>query len=143
MARAILRDEGRVLPVSAWCQGPFGIDGAYVGVPARLGRDGRDRDRRPRPRAGRGRRACRPPPTEIVGRVAALDELLGEDAAPPPAAAAAPAPRRAAAPTEDGVRDLRLESRIRAAARQRLAREGRLALLDDVVDAAMRRVVAR
>ena len=79
-----------------------------------------------------------------MGRVAALDELLGEDAAR--AAGSAPphrAPRRAAAPTEDGVRDLRLESRIRAAARQRLAREGRLALLDDVVDAAMRRVVAR
>lgn len=29
-----------VLPVCAWCTGEFGIDGVYVGVPARLGRGG-------------------------------------------------------------------------------------------------------
>ncbi len=143
MARAILRDEGRVLPVSAWCEGPFGIAGAYVGVPARLGRAGVteivDVGLAPDEVAGLQAAAA-----EVVGRVAALDELLGEDAAGPSAPAAAPAPlRRAAGPAEEGARDLRLESRIRAAARQRLAREGRLALLDDVVDAAMRRVVAR
>jgi len=40
MVRAILRDEGAVLPVAAWCAGELGIDGAYVGVPARIGRAG-------------------------------------------------------------------------------------------------------
>ena len=40
MVRAILRDERTVLPVSAMCRGELGIDGAYVGVPARLGRQG-------------------------------------------------------------------------------------------------------
>jgi len=29
-----------VLPVCAWCTGEYGIDGVYVGVPARLGREG-------------------------------------------------------------------------------------------------------
>jgi len=40
MAEAILRDEKRVLPVCAYLQGEFGVDGYYVGVPAVLGADG-------------------------------------------------------------------------------------------------------
>ena len=40
MVRAILRDEQVVLPISARLSGQFGIDGVYVGVPARLGRGG-------------------------------------------------------------------------------------------------------
>ena len=48
------------------------------------------------------------------------------------------APQRPAVP-----HDLRLESRVRATARRRLASEGRLALLDDVVDAAMQRLTPR
>ena len=40
MVRAILRDEQVVLPVAARLSGQFGIDGVYVGVPARLGRGG-------------------------------------------------------------------------------------------------------
>src|SRR4051812_2137303 len=40
MVRAILRDEQVVLPIAARLSGEFGIDGVYVGVPARLGRRG-------------------------------------------------------------------------------------------------------
>jgi malate dehydrogenase len=40
MVRAILRDEQVVLPIAARLAGEFGIDGVYVGVPARLGRRG-------------------------------------------------------------------------------------------------------
>ncbi len=40
MVRAILRDEQVVLPIAARLSGQFGIDGVYVGVPARLGRRG-------------------------------------------------------------------------------------------------------
>src|SRR4029077_8119798 len=40
MVRAILRDEGVVLPIAARLSGQLGIEGVYVGVPARLGRGG-------------------------------------------------------------------------------------------------------
>ena len=40
MVCAILLDEKRVLPVSAWLEGQFGIEGVYLGVPAVLGRGG-------------------------------------------------------------------------------------------------------
>lgn len=40
MAEAVLKDEKRVLPVCAYLQGEFGIDGYYVGVPAVLGSNG-------------------------------------------------------------------------------------------------------
>ncbi len=40
MAEAIIYDEKRLLPVSAFLQGEFGIDGYYVGVPAILGASG-------------------------------------------------------------------------------------------------------
>jgi malate dehydrogenase len=40
MVRAILLDEQVVLPLAARLSGQFGIDGVYVGVPARLGRRG-------------------------------------------------------------------------------------------------------
>ncbi len=40
MAEAIIYDEKRLLPVSAYLQGEFGIDGYYVGVPAVLGASG-------------------------------------------------------------------------------------------------------
>ncbi|HEX6230335.1 MAG TPA: malate dehydrogenase, partial [Actinomycetota bacterium] len=40
MARAITGDTKEVLPVCAWTTGQYGIDGVYVGVPARLGRGG-------------------------------------------------------------------------------------------------------
>ena len=40
MALAVLGDTGRVLPVSAYARGQYGIDGIFIGVPARLGRAG-------------------------------------------------------------------------------------------------------
>ncbi|MDP3832022.1 MAG: malate dehydrogenase, partial [Ignavibacteriaceae bacterium] len=40
MTEAVLKDEKRVLPVCAYLQGEFGIDGYYVGVPAVLGSNG-------------------------------------------------------------------------------------------------------
>jgi malate dehydrogenase len=40
MVEAIVRDTQAVLPVCAWTTGQYGIDGVYVGVPAKLGRGG-------------------------------------------------------------------------------------------------------
>lgn len=40
MVEAIDGKTDEVLPVAAWCTGQYGIDGVYVGVPARLGRGG-------------------------------------------------------------------------------------------------------
>jgi malate dehydrogenase len=43
MAKAILNDEKRVLPVCALLNGEFGVNGYYVGVPAVLGANGVER----------------------------------------------------------------------------------------------------
>jgi malate dehydrogenase len=40
MVRAIVGDTHETLPVCAWTTGEYGIEGVYVGVPARLGRAG-------------------------------------------------------------------------------------------------------
>ena len=40
MVRAVARDTSAVHPVSAWVDGAYGIEGVYVGVPVRLGREG-------------------------------------------------------------------------------------------------------
>jgi malate dehydrogenase len=40
MVNAIVGDSGEVLPTCAWCTGEYGISDVYVGVPARLGREG-------------------------------------------------------------------------------------------------------
>ena len=40
MCDAVVRDTGSMMPVCAWTSGQYGIDGVYVGVPARLGRKG-------------------------------------------------------------------------------------------------------
>src|SRR5436309_1120642 len=40
MVDAIMLDEKRVLPCTAYLEGEYGIDGLYVGVPVKLGRDG-------------------------------------------------------------------------------------------------------
>ncbi|MGN6089205.1 MAG: malate dehydrogenase [Actinomycetales bacterium] len=40
MARAVIEDSGQVMPVCAWVQGEYGIDGVYLGVTAEIGRDG-------------------------------------------------------------------------------------------------------
>ena len=40
MVSSILRDEKRVLPCCCWCTGEYGVRDMFVGVPARLGRNG-------------------------------------------------------------------------------------------------------
>lgn len=43
MAEAFLKDKKRVLPCAAWCDGVYGLDGVYVGVPAVIGAGGVER----------------------------------------------------------------------------------------------------
>lgn len=40
MARAVITDSGQVIPVCAWVDGEYGIDGVYLGVEAEIGRGG-------------------------------------------------------------------------------------------------------
>jgi malate dehydrogenase len=40
MVNAILGDTGEVLPTCAWTSGEYGITDVYLGVPAKLGRNG-------------------------------------------------------------------------------------------------------
>jgi malate dehydrogenase len=40
MARAVAEDSGAVMPVCAWLEGQFGIDGVYLGVEAEIGAAG-------------------------------------------------------------------------------------------------------
>jgi malate dehydrogenase len=40
MVRAILRDERKTLPLCAYLQGEFGLEGIYFGVPAELDKTG-------------------------------------------------------------------------------------------------------
>jgi malate dehydrogenase len=40
MAEAIVRDQKRILPCSAWLDGEYGMKGLYLGVPCKLGRKG-------------------------------------------------------------------------------------------------------
>jgi malate dehydrogenase len=40
MCDSIIHDQKRVLPCAALCQGEFGVDGLFVGVPVQLGKEG-------------------------------------------------------------------------------------------------------
>jgi malate dehydrogenase len=40
MVDSIVFDQKRVLPCAAYCDGEYGIDGLFVGVPVKLGKDG-------------------------------------------------------------------------------------------------------
>ena len=40
MAKAVIEDSGAVMPVCAWVDGQYGIEGVYLGVEAELGRAG-------------------------------------------------------------------------------------------------------
>ena len=40
MAESYLKDQRRVLPCAAWCEGVYGLDGLYVGVPVVIGSGG-------------------------------------------------------------------------------------------------------
>jgi malate dehydrogenase len=36
MAEAIVKDKKRIIPCAAYCNGQYGVEGVYVGVPVRL-----------------------------------------------------------------------------------------------------------
>jgi malate dehydrogenase len=40
MVKAVVRDTGEVMPVCAWLDGEYGIKDVYLGVPAKIGREG-------------------------------------------------------------------------------------------------------
>jgi len=40
MARAVIEDSGAIMPVCAWVEGQYGIDGVYLGVEAEIGKSG-------------------------------------------------------------------------------------------------------
>jgi malate dehydrogenase len=40
MVRAVATDTGEVMPVSAYVDGHYGVEGVWLGVPARIGREG-------------------------------------------------------------------------------------------------------
>lgn len=40
MVEAIIRDENKVLPCAALCEGEYGLKGTFMGVPVRLGKNG-------------------------------------------------------------------------------------------------------
>ena len=40
MVKAIVEDAGAEMPVCAWMDGEYGIDGVYLGVMAKLGKNG-------------------------------------------------------------------------------------------------------
>ena len=40
MASAVIEDSGAVMPVCAWVDGQYGVDGVYLGVEAELGATG-------------------------------------------------------------------------------------------------------
>jgi malate dehydrogenase len=40
MAKAVIEDAGALIPVCAWVDGEYGIDGVYLGVEAEIGKEG-------------------------------------------------------------------------------------------------------
>ena len=40
MAESYLKDQRRLLPCAAWCDGEYGLNGMFVGVPAIIGKGG-------------------------------------------------------------------------------------------------------
>ena len=40
MAKAVIEDSGAIMPVCAWVDGEYGISGVYLGVEAKIGRNG-------------------------------------------------------------------------------------------------------
>lgn len=43
MAKSYLSDQKRVLPAASWCDGEYGLDGMYVGVPTLIGAGGTEK----------------------------------------------------------------------------------------------------
>jgi malate dehydrogenase len=43
MVEAIVNDQKRILPCSAWLEGEYGMKGLFLGVPVKLGRNGMEK----------------------------------------------------------------------------------------------------
>ena len=43
MAKSFLNDQKRVLPAASWCDGEYGVNGMYVGVPTLIGAGGTEK----------------------------------------------------------------------------------------------------
>ncbi|MNC98912.1 malate dehydrogenase [compost metagenome] len=43
MVEAIVNDQKRILPCSAWLEGEYGMKGHFLGVPVKLGRKGSEK----------------------------------------------------------------------------------------------------
>ena len=43
MAKSFLSDQKRVLPAASWCDGEYGVNGMYVGVPTLIGAGGTEK----------------------------------------------------------------------------------------------------
>ena len=76
---AVMEDSGAVMPVCAWVDGEYGINGVYLGVEAEIGARGRQEGRRGRPdreRAGRAARGRRGRARQAGRRSRPLSESL-------------------------------------------------------------------
>jgi len=43
MVESIVRDKKRLVPASAYCQGEYGLEDVYVGLPVIIGKSGMER----------------------------------------------------------------------------------------------------
>lgn len=77
MALAILADTGRVLPASAYLTGEYGIEGVFLGVPAKLGRSGVT-EVVELPLTERERQYLQQAASGVGSRVAEAERVLGE-----------------------------------------------------------------
>lgn len=77
-ALAILGDTGRVLPVSAYMNGEYGIDGIFFGVPAKLTRKGVS-EIVVLPLSEQEKRALTDSATGVKSRIAELQTVIGNE----------------------------------------------------------------
>jgi len=77
MVEAYLKDRKRVLPCAAYCKGPYGLNGIYVGVPVVIGAKGVERiieiDLRPNEK-----KAFDQSVASVVGLIQATRKLIGK-----------------------------------------------------------------
>lgn len=132
MARAILRDEHRVVSACAYLRGEYGLSDVYLGVPVRLGRRGVE-EIVELPLEEEELAALRAAAATVRARVAELGAVgaaRGGGEAPAragptrPAAAGGGLPRPVGGADAGDLRRLRLESRVRRIVEQALWERG-------------------
>lgn len=132
MARAILRDEHRVVSACAYLRGEYGLSDVYLGVPVRLGRRGveeivelpLEEDELAALRAAAATVRARVAELEAVGAARGGEEAPAAAGPARPAAAAGGPPRPVGGPDAGDLRRLRLESRVRRVVEQALWERG-------------------